>query len=56
MGIYSKAIVYLLMSIISYVNAFYDLNLPVDEETIGLIIIPFGTFLIWLIPNKKKAE
>lgn len=47
-----KALVALVMGLLSILNLMYGIDLGVSPETISTIIAALTPILVWLIPNK----
>lgn len=53
---YNKALVAFTMSLIYFFNARYGVEIPLDEETVGILWAAISGFATWLIPNIKPAK
>lgn len=51
---YNKAFVPLVMTIIYFLNAYYGIEIPLDETSLMIIFGVITSFLTWLVPNKKE--
>lgn len=49
---YSKSIIALLVPLITFANQKWGLSLPVDDQTLGMIVAAVSGALVWLVPNK----
>ena len=49
---YNKAVVALLVPVLTWMNQKWGLALPVDGSTLGILVSAVTGFLVWLVPNK----
>lgn len=49
---YSKSIIALLVPLITFANQKWGLQIPVDDQTLGMIVAAVSGALVWLVPNK----
>lgn len=52
LGQYNKAWVALLIPLLTFANQKWGLSLPVDSETLGLIVAAVTSALVYVVPNK----
>ena len=48
-----KALVALVMAVLSILNLVFGINIGFAPETISTVIAAITPFLVWLIPNKQ---
>lgn len=48
---YNKAIVPLVMGLLYFLNTYFGIQLPVDEQTANTIFIFVTSFFTYLVPN-----
>ena len=49
-----KALVALIMAIVSIANLLFGANIGIPVETVGTVVGLAAPILVWLIPNKGK--
>lgn len=50
---YSKAIVALLIPLATFANQKFGLALPVDDQTVGMIVAAVTAAVVYFVPNAK---
>lgn len=50
---YSKSIIALLVPLITFANQKWGLSLPVDDQTLGMIVAAVTSVIVWAVPNAK---
>ncbi len=50
-----KALVAVIMGLLSILNLKFGFNLGIDEATVSAIIAAVTPFLVWLTPNKQSS-
>jgi peptidoglycan/LPS O-acetylase OafA/YrhL len=53
---YSKAIVALIMALIGIANTFFNAGVNVSPETVNTVVALLTPLLVYIVPNKPKAE
>ncbi|HEX2753703.1 MAG TPA: hypothetical protein VHP34_11485 [Alphaproteobacteria bacterium] len=53
---YDKFFVALIMAAVSFIQAYSGINLGIDNTTAAQIVAALTPVLVWLVPNKPKAD
>ena len=54
MSAYSKFIVAIIMAIVAWVRAAYDIDLGIDEATATALVGAVTAILVYVVPNKAR--
>ena len=54
MSAYSKFIVAIIMAIVAWVRAAYDIDLGIDEATATALVGAVTAILVYIVPNKAR--
>lgn len=56
MSQYNKAIVALVMALIGIANTFFNAGVNISPETVNTVVALLTPLLVYIVPNKPKAE